>query len=95
MPSSHYETSNVYLASFLLYLGAVFIGFERVSKRRFLFRFRADEKLHEILRLYWRNTEVPLIPARLFGRLRRLKGLVRGSPVTSAQPLPPTSHAEL
>ena len=44
MTSSQYETSNVYLASFLLCQGGTLLGYERVSPRRTLFRFRSDEK---------------------------------------------------
>ena len=77
LPPSQYETSDVYLAAFLLCMGAKFLGFSRPSKRRVLFQFRSDEQLHELLRLYWKNGEVSLIPARLFGSLRRLKGIVR------------------
>jgi hypothetical protein len=94
MSPSRYETSNVYLASFLLCLRASFVGFQRVSKRRFLFFFQADEKLHELLRQYWRNVEIMVVPARLFAALQRLKSLTRGSPVGPLQSVTPAPHAE-
>jgi hypothetical protein len=103
MTSVPYGTSNVYLASFLLCQGADFLGFERPSRRRFVYRFGADEKLHELLRLYWSVTPINLVPAVLFDSLRRLKSHVRGSPVQAvfaslspATPsaVPPADHAE-
>jgi len=80
MSPSHYETSNVYLASFLLCQGATLTGYEHVSLRRVVFRFASDERLHEWLRLYWCNAPITLLPDRLFGSLRRLKSLVRRRP---------------
>jgi hypothetical protein len=103
MTSAPYGTSNVYLASFLLCQGAVLLGFERPSRRRFVYRFSADEKLHDLLRLYWSVTPIMLVPDALFGSLRRLKSLVRGSPVQAVSaspapatpsPVPPTDNAE-
>ena len=103
MTSVPYGTSNVYLASFLLCQRAVLLGFERPSRRRFVYRFSADEKLHELLRLYWSVTPIMLVPDALFGSLRRLKSLVRGSPVQAVSaspapatpsPVPPTDNAE-
>jgi hypothetical protein len=103
MTSVPYGTSNVYLASFLLCQGAVLLGFERPSRRRFVYRFSADEKLHELLRLYWSATPINLVPDALFGSLRRLKSLVRGSPVQAVPassspvtplPVPPACPAE-
>jgi hypothetical protein len=103
MISVPYGTSNVYLASFLLCQGADFLGFERPSRRRFVYHFSADEKLHELLRLYWSATPISLVPDALFGSLRRLKSLVRGSPVQAApaspspatpSPISPADHVE-
>ena len=74
---SCYETFDVYLASYLLSQGAILQGHERVGKRRTLFRFASDEKLHELLRLYWRRLPMPVVPADLFAALRRLKSLIR------------------
>ena len=92
MNSSHYETSNVYLASFLRCQGMKLDGFERVSPRRVQFRFVAHEKIHELLRLYWGNVPLPLVPAALFASLRDLKSLIRRRPgkVVPADPSPPS-----
>ena len=84
MSQSHYETSNVYLASFLRCQGADFLGFERVSERRVQFQFIADEKVHALLRLYWSSTPVPLVPLGLFGALRYFKSLIRRRPAIVA-----------
>jgi hypothetical protein len=88
MSPSHYETSNVYLASFLLSQGATLTGHERVSPRRTMFRFRSDEALHELLRLYWRSDPLPVVPMRLFGSLQKLKSLIRKRPAAPDSPAP-------
>lgn len=94
MLPSLYETSNIYLASFLRTQGATLLGFERVGKRRIVFRFAADEKLHDLVRWYWSATPAPVVPLALFGSLRRLKSLVRRRPESTAAraiPVPPAS----
>lgn len=83
LPSS-YETSNIYLASFLRNQGARLLRFERVGKRRIHFYFAADEKLHDLVRWYWSGTPAPIVPLALFGSLRRLKCLVRNRPENAA-----------
>ena len=51
MTDPAYETSDVDLASFILSQRAMLLGYNRPSPRRAVFRFRADERLHELLRL--------------------------------------------
>jgi hypothetical protein len=80
MTASTYETSNVYLASFLFRQGATLDGFTRPSARRVVYRFLADEKLHELLRLYWGNFPLPIVAASLFAAVQQLKKLVRRRP---------------
>jgi hypothetical protein len=80
MPLSHYETSDIYLAAYLLSQGATFVNCRRVGPRRNVFSFAADEKLHELLRLYWMNGPMTLVPGQLFAALRRLKSLSRLRP---------------
>jgi hypothetical protein len=103
MPHSHYETSNPYLATFLLCCGAVLTSFTRVSARRFVFRFAADVRLHQLIRLWYSNTAVPLSPSGVFASLHKLRSMVRGSPLYVTQdcgptvpPVPssPAAHAE-
>jgi hypothetical protein len=72
-----YETSDVYLASYLLCQGATLVETERVGPRRTMFRFQSDEFLHALLRVYWSNDDVLLPPTRLFGSLRALKSRIR------------------
>src|SRR5262249_10159020 len=87
--SSHYETSNVYLASFLLSQGVALDGFSYVSARRVQYRFIATEKLHQLLRVYWGNLPMALVPSMLFSSLQRLKSLVRRIPRASNDPPQP------
>src|SRR5437870_9609206 len=86
MTDSRYETSNVHLASFLFSQGAILIGHERVSPRRTVFSFRSDEKLHDLLRRYWRNEPMPIIAVQLFSALQQLKSRIRRR--TDAAPSP-------
>lgn len=101
MTSSQYETSNVYLASYLLCRGATLTGYKHVSLRRVQFFFVSDEKLHELLRLYWGNVPFPLTSTSLFDSLRGLKSMVRRKPEKAIPPLllpsptvSPSDHAE-
>lgn len=94
MSHNLYETSNPYLATFLLCCEASLVSFTRVSPRRFRFRFKSDVRLHQLLRLYWSNTAVPLVPKKIFTSLHELRSLVRGSPLyvtrDCAPPTPPS-----
>lgn len=81
-----YETSNHYLASFLLSQGVKLCAISRVGRRRTIFRFEATEKLHELLRQYWRQQEMLLIPLRLFTAHQRIKSIIRGSHKQYGQP---------
>lgn len=85
MSSSHYETPDVYLASYLLCQGASFVEFERVGPRRTMFRFTSDEYLHSLLRVYWMDDRILVTPTQLFDALRRLKSRIRQRP-QSARP---------
>ena len=78
MNPAQYETSDKYLGSFLLSQGATLTGYARVSKRRVMFRFVANERLHELLRLYRNLTPVTFVPLQYVSALRRLKRLARG-----------------
>lgn len=77
MTTSLHETSDIYLACFLLSQGATFDHCERVGLRRNKFYFLADDTLHRLLRLYWMNTPMTLVPNQLFAALRQLKSLSR------------------
>ncbi|MFL5328576.1 MAG: DUF5659 domain-containing protein [Gemmataceae bacterium] len=84
MPVSAYETSDLYLASYLLCMDAVLIETERVGPRRTVFRFESNEFLHALLRSYWSNDRVSIRPTQLFGTLRRLKSRIRRKPLREA-----------
>lgn len=93
MTPSHYETSNVYLASFLLCQGAFLAGWHRASERRVVFRFFASENVHELVRLYWSRTPTAVIPLRLYTSLWELKRMVsrRPTPVRKEPPRLPAA----
>jgi hypothetical protein len=80
MTPSTYKTTDFFLASYLLDQGAILAGHQRVSPRGVVFRFASDERLHELLRLYWRGVPLPLVPIRIFAAFRRLKSLTRARP---------------
>lgn len=85
MTTPCYETSDHYLASFLLHQGAQLLSHERVSPRRTLFRFAADATLHELVRGYTGSNLMPIVPKHLFAALFRLKCLIR-RPCTPTHP---------
>jgi hypothetical protein len=77
-----YESSDVYLASYLLCQGATLLETERVGPRRTIFRFESNEYLHSLLRAYWSNDDIIVPATRLFDSLRGLKSRIRKRPKT-------------
>ena len=75
MMTPQYMTTDRYLASFLCFRAAVLLSYRRVGPKTVEYCFRADEELHELLRLYWSGQLTPVIPAQLFATLHRLKCL--------------------
>jgi hypothetical protein len=75
MPPPTYTTTDIHLASFILYRGAALAGLERLRPKKVEFRFVADRQLHDLLRLYWSGDLTPVAPAQLFKTLHRLKCL--------------------
>ena len=73
MSAPHYKTNDPYLASYVLSEGALLTGCRRLGPKKVEFRFAADERLHDLLRLYWSGVATPLAPVRLFAALRQLK----------------------
>lgn len=73
MTDARHTTHDPYLASFVLSEGAVLLGCRRVGPKTVAFTFVADARLHDLLRLYWSGAPTAVVPARLFGALRRLK----------------------
>jgi hypothetical protein len=84
MDQPHYETSDKYLGSFLLANGIPIVTYTRVSARRVVFRFGADERLHELLRHYRGLTPLLVVPLRLVASLQHLKRLARGCRLAAA-----------
>src|SRR4051812_15495975 len=81
-----YETSDVYLASYLLCQGATLLETERVSPRRTIFRFESDEYVHSLLRAYWSNDDIVVPATRLYDSLRGLKSRIRKKPQSRRRP---------
>src|SRR5947209_4474356 len=73
MITPHHKTNDPYLASFLVNQGAILVGSTRLGPKKVEFRFIADQRLHALLRLYWSEVPVFLIPSSLFAELTRLK----------------------
>jgi hypothetical protein len=91
-----YETSDVYLASYLLCQGATLLETERVGARRHIFRFESNEYLHALLRAYWSNDDIIVPATRLYDSLRGLKSRIRKrpekTPTIDDQPPLPAEH---
>jgi hypothetical protein len=68
-----YKTTDTYLASFLLSQDFFPVNWERLTPKKVLFRFEADERLHDLLRLYWSGQPILIAPVGLFAALRKLK----------------------
>jgi hypothetical protein len=83
-----FETPDVQLAAFLRCLDAAFLGVARPSRRRYLYRFAADARLHQLVRLFRSNMPVPLVPAGLFLALEQIKRASRRATV-----MPPIERA--
>lgn len=68
-----HTTYDTYLASYLVYEGAVLIDCTRLGPKRVEYRFVADSRLHHLLRVYWSGMRVPISPGDLMNTLRELK----------------------
>lgn len=75
MSNPHYTTHDPYLSSFLCYRGSTLADCERIGPKTVEFGFLTGADLHDLLRLYWSGQPTPVVPARLFGCLRRLKSM--------------------
>lgn len=73
MTVPHHTTHDPYLASFVVSEGATLAGCMRLGPKKVEFRFVADRRLHELLRLYWSGVPLLVVPCRLFAVLRTLK----------------------
>ena len=66
-------TTDPYLASFLTSQKAQLAGCKRVGPKKVEFRFVAERRLHDLLRLYWSNEPVLCVPARIMDAMRTIK----------------------
>lgn len=71
--TAHYTTTDIYLAAFLRYRAADYLGLERIGPKKVAFHFVATADLHDLLRLYWSCRLTPLAPAELFALLHDLR----------------------
>ena len=65
MDQAEYTTNDPYLASFVVSEGGTLSGCRRHGPKRVEFRFVADRRLHETLRVYWSRLPVHVTPYRL------------------------------
>jgi hypothetical protein len=68
-----HPTTDPYLAAFLLCEGGKLCTLRRVTAKKVEFRFATNRQLHVLLRTYWSERRIPVIPARLFDAYRTLK----------------------
>ena len=75
-------STDIYLCSFCLSMGAVLERVERDESGRvhFLLHAEGSKGMDELVRLYWSNEPVPIVPSRLLGSLKHLKGLLYSHP---------------
>lgn len=70
-----YRTNDIYLASFLVSRGIDLEGCTRLRPKKTEYLFVADERLHELLQLYWGETLLPAVPKQLLKTLHQLRCL--------------------
>lgn len=73
MAAALHRTTDPYLASFLWGQRAALVGCRRLGPKKVEYHFIAGRRLHNLLRLYWSNEPVFLVPSRLFALLQTLK----------------------
>ena len=73
MSAPLHTITDPYLASFLTSQKAALAGCKRIGPKQVEFRFVADRRLHDLLRLYWSDEPIVLVPSRLMDALRTLK----------------------
>lgn len=91
MPEPLYRTTDIYLACFLLHCEAVLVGCRRLRPKKSEFQFAADQRLHQLLRLYWSGLPTPVVPSRLLGTLKYLKRRALAEPLPQRFPSSPAS----
>lgn len=72
-----YRTRDIYLASFLIAEEARVFSITRLGPKTVEVCFAADWRLHELLRFYWSERPLTVIPLRLFDALKSVKSRSR------------------
>jgi hypothetical protein len=76
MQIKNYQTSDIYTCAYLLAQGIALRGCERQPDGRLVFHFDKTADIDGLLRRYWSNEPIPIVPAQLFSALRHLKSLL-------------------
>lgn len=74
------DLSDVYATAWLVSQGTQLVGTERAPDGRMHFLLRRMEGVDELLKAYWQNTPIPVVPAQLYGSLKYLKSLLHSRP---------------
>ena len=74
-----FESSDIYLSAYLVSQGAKLEGVERDKDNRMVFLIGREDNLDSLLRDYWSNEPVTVIPSQLFAGLKFLKSLLYSS----------------
>lgn len=72
-----YRTRDIYLASFLICEEAEVLYIKRLGPKTVEVCFASGWRLHELLRFYWSNRPLSVIPLRLFDALKVVKSRSR------------------
>jgi hypothetical protein len=89
MPSSSTETppvseklfqsADIFLCAFLLTQGIELNHVERLpgtQKCTFFFKKNSEAEISELVRMYWSNEPISIVPSRLLHSLRHLKAMI-------------------
>ncbi|MGL4553344.1 MAG: hypothetical protein ACRC33_19430 [Gemmataceae bacterium] len=72
-----YRTRDIYLASFLISEEAEVLSIMRLGPKTVEVCFATDWRLHELLRFYWSERPLSVIPLKLFDALKVVKSRSR------------------
>ncbi|MGL4554077.1 MAG: hypothetical protein ACRC33_23185 [Gemmataceae bacterium] len=72
-----YRTRDIYLASFLIAEDAEVLYIKRLGPKTVEVCFASGWRLHELLRFYWSNRPLSVIPLKLFDALKVVKSRSR------------------
>lgn len=72
-----YRTRDIYLASFLISEDAEVLYIKRLGPKTVEVCFASGWRLHELLRFYWSNRPLSVVPLKLFDALKVVKSRSR------------------